>query len=165
MGRPKHLLVKDGQTWLERTAELLRPRAREVVIAGAGEVPGSLARCPRLPDAPEVQGPMAGVLSAMRWAPWASWLVAACDLPDLSAGALSWLLAGRAPGVWATLPRLTGAPGVEPLLAHYDFRARALIEKLAGRGQWRLSEIAASAKVITPPPPPELAGAWRNVNS
>jgi molybdopterin-guanine dinucleotide biosynthesis protein MobB len=165
MGRPKHLLTKDGWTWLERTVELLRPLARQVVIAGAGAVPESLALCPRLPDAPGVEGPMAGVLSAMRWAPWASWLVAACDLPDLSAGALEWLLAARAPGVWATLPRLAGAPGVEPLLAHYDFRARALIEDLAGRGQWRLSEITASPKVFSPAPPPELAGAWRNVNS
>jgi molybdopterin-guanine dinucleotide biosynthesis protein MobB len=165
MGRPKHLITTDGRTWLERTVELLRPLAAEVVIAGAGEVPASLAAAPRVPDAPGAQGPMAGVLAAMRWAPWATWLVAACDLPDLSAEALRWLLATRAPGVWATLPRLAGAAGVEPLLAHYDFRALSLIEDLAGRGRWGLAELAADPKVISPAPPPELIGAWRNVNS
>ena len=128
-------------------------------------IPKSLVECVRLPDAPGVKGPMAGILSAMRWAPRGSWLVAACDLPQLSAGALRWLLSTRAPGVWAALPRLPGAANVEPLLAHYDFRARRLLEEMAAGGNFRLNDLAADAKVISPAPPPRLARAWRNVNT
>ncbi|HUU10552.1 MAG TPA: molybdopterin-guanine dinucleotide biosynthesis protein B [Phycisphaerae bacterium] len=165
MGRPKHLIESGGRTWLERTVGLLGTVAARVVIAGDGCVPESLSAVARLADAPEAEGPMAGVLAAMRWAPDASWLVAACDLPNLSAEALGWLLATRAPGVWATLPRLPGAAGVEPLLAHYDPRARGLIERLPGEGNFRLSALARHPKVISPTPPANLAPAWTNANT
>jgi molybdopterin-guanine dinucleotide biosynthesis protein A len=119
----------------------------------------------RLPDAPGAQGPMAGILSAMRWAPHASWLVAACDLPRLCPAALQWLLSTRAPGVWATLPKLPGRSGVEPLLAHYDFRARVLLEDLLAAGDFGLHRVSESQKVITPSPDASLADAWTNVNT
>ena len=108
---------------------------------------------------------MAGILAAMRWAPWASWLVAACDLPNLSAEALEWLLATRAAGVWATVPLLAGARGVEPLLAHYDFRAGAILERLAADGRFAPSLVAEHPKVAAPTPPSHLARAWDNVNT
>ncbi len=165
MGRPKHLLEKDGRTWLERTVDLLERVTEEVAIVGKGEVPEALANHLRLPDVPEAKGPLSGILAAMRWAPGATWLVAACDLPDLGEEALRWLLETRAPGVWATLPRGEEHPDVEPLLAHYDLRARPLLEHLAAEGDFRLSHLASHAKVITPSPPPELASAWRNVNT
>ena len=165
MGRPKHLIEKDGRTWLERSVELLRPLVERVVISGAGEVPESLADCLRLPDPPGATGPLAGLLAVTRWAPRSSWLVAACDMPDLSAGALAWLLECRQPGAWATLPRLAGADKVEPLLAHYDFRARGFLERLASRDDLRPQSLAGEDKVRTPSPPSELAPAWRNVNS
>jgi molybdopterin-guanine dinucleotide biosynthesis protein A len=165
MGRPKHLIAaEDGRTWLERTVDVLRGAAAEVVIAGAGEVPPSLAACARLPDAPDAEGPMAGLLAALRWSPRAGVLACACDLPDLSAEALDWLLAQRAPGRWAVQPRLEGAPNVEPLLAYYDFRARPLLEALAREGNFRPGAIAPDARVFTPTPPAALSGAWRNVN-
>ena len=165
MGTPKHLLLDGEVTWLERTVELLRQVSAGVIISGAGDVPGPLEGYVRLPDAPDAQGPMAGLLAAMRWAPRASWLVAACDLPQLSRDALEWLLSTRAPGVWATVPRRAGSPGAEPLLAHYDFRCRAALEQLAGSGTFRLSDIAGHSKVISPQVPAHLADAWRNVNS
>jgi len=165
MGRPKHLIVERGKTWLERTVALLEQVCRRLVIAGAGEVPASLARHVRLPDVPDAEGPLSGILAAMRWAPHASWLVVACDLSDLSLEALQWLLSTRAPGVWATSPRLTGSARVEPLLAHYDFRARALLEEIAAEGDFRLHRVVARSRVITPSPPPELTLAWRNVNT
>jgi molybdopterin-guanine dinucleotide biosynthesis protein A len=104
-------------------------------------------------------------MAAMRQAPWASHLVAACDLPDLTAEAVRWLLSTRSPGVWATLPRLPGRTGVEPLLAHYDFRARTILEDLAAAGRFSPSLAAEHPKVISPEPPPALAPAWANVNT
>jgi len=165
MGRPKHLLRAGGRTWLERTAALLHRVCTTVIIAGAGGVSESLARCPRLPDAPDARGPMSGILAAMRWAPHASWLVAACDLPCLSADALDWLLSTRRPGVWAALPRLAGSPGVEPVLAHYDFRSRRLLERSCVRGNFRLNDLAEHPKVASPPVPSHLAAAWQNSNA
>jgi molybdopterin-guanine dinucleotide biosynthesis protein A len=107
---------------------------------------------------------MAGILAAMRWAPRASWLAAACDLPQLCGDALAWLLSTRAPGVWACLPRLPATCGVEPLLAHYDFRARPYLEELAARGEFSLTALSACPTTITPAPPPHLVPSWRNAN-
>ncbi len=165
MGTPKHLLLNGGKTWLERTVELLRPVCQRVVIVGTGKVPEGLADCVRLHDVPDADGPMAGLLAAMRWAPQASWLVAACDMPELSAAALDWLLSTRAPGIWATLPRLAGSGGVEPLLAHYDFRCRPLLEQQAACGNFKLSGVAIHPKVVSLTVPSSLAAAWRNVNA
>lgn len=158
MGRPKHLLATDAATWIERTVTTLRPHVEQVVLLGPGEVPAGLRDLPRLPDATDREGPVAGMLAAMRWQPLATWLFAACDLPLLSAEAVRWLLDQRVPGVWATLPRLGG--GVEPLLAHYDFRARWLLEGCRGP-----SELARQRQVATPAPPEKLVAAWRNVNT
>jgi len=165
MGRPKHLLRQGRGTWLEHTVGCLRPVAEKVVIAGAGEVPRALADAAHLPDAPGVGGPLAGILAAMRWAPWATWLVAACDMPHVSREALEWLLSTRLPGVWAALPRPAGGRGVEPLLAHYDFRALAILEDLAAEGNFSPSRAANHPKALTPTPPAALHRAWQNVNT
>jgi len=165
MGTPKHLLPRGERTWVEDIVACLARASERVVIVGAGELPDGLADAARLPDAPGVGGPMAGLLAAMRWAPEASWLVSACDLPKVSADAFNWLLSTRGPGVWATLPKLPGGEGVEPLLAHYAFRARALLEALASEGRFSPSLLAGQAKVISPTPPDRLIGAWENVNT
>jgi len=165
MGKPKHLLVETGKTWLEKIIERLKHVCQKVVIVGNGTVPGVFNGMIRLPDIPDSRGPMAGILSAMRWAPYASWLVTACDLPNLSLESLKWLLSTRRPGVWATLPRLAGSTGIEPLLAHYDFRSHMLLEKLAAQGKFRPGQIAENSKVIVESPPDHLAAAWVNINT
>lgn len=165
MGRPKHLLRGDGGTWIERTVKAIEGAVERVAIAGAGEVPDSLGDRVRLPDVADASGPMAGVLAAMRWAPGVSWLVAACDMPDLSPEALRWLLDQRRPGRWAVLPRTAPEAPVEPLLAYYDLRARPIVESLAGRGEFRLRRIVGNRGVVVAPVPAALAGAWRNVNT
>ena len=160
MGRPKHLLRSGGGTWLEQIAQAVRPFVDQLVLLGAGEVPPVLRSLARLPDAPDQRGPKAGMLSAMRWQPRVTWLFVACDLPWITGEALQWLLDTRAPGVWATLPQLTGAPGPEPLLAHYDWRARRLLEDCRAP-----AELARHPAVILPTPPATIADAWRNFNT
>jgi len=100
----------------------------------------------------------------MRWAPRASWLVAACDMPDLTGEALAWLASTRTPGKWATMPKVD-AKGVEPLLAYYNFRFRNLLEIQAAANNYRLNDLADNLKTATPSVPKELARAWRNANS
>jgi molybdopterin-guanine dinucleotide biosynthesis protein MobB len=160
MGRPKHLIRENGHAWLELTVGAVAPFVDDVIILGSARVPESLEGLTVLPDISDVEGPLAGMLSAMRWQPWASWLFVACDLPFISTQAVKWLLATRLPGVWATLPRLPAGGGVEPLFAHYDYRSRLLLEGLR-----RPADITVSPKVITPTPPEDIAVAWSNINT
>lgn len=164
MGSPKHLVRTNGTTWLAATIKVLSQACSRIAISGDGAIPPEVAGYAQLPDVPDVRGPLAGMLAAMRWAPRASWLITACDLPFLCSDALQWLLARRRPGVWAALPRLAGSPGVEPLLAYYDFRARPLLEQLATTGNFCPADITAHPNVITPEVPMHLATAWRNIN-
>lgn len=165
MGTPKHLIQQDGVSWLERTVDLLAQCTDQVVIAGAGEVPERLHRLPRVEDASGLAGPLAGILGAFRGYPHASWLVAACDLPDMRIEALRWLLACRGPGVRAILPELAGDGRMEPLLAYYDSRCREMLEVMAASGRWGLHALRREEGVITPQPPEHLRGSWRNVNT
>jgi len=160
MGQPKHLLRTGGTTWLEHIVATLQPFVRQVVLLGGGEVPPSLRALPMVPDAPGKHGPLAGMLAAMRWNPDASWLFAACDLPRISPAAVDWLTRQRGPGVQAILPRLPDAQGVEPLFALYEFRARLLLEASLAP-----SDLARLPGVMTPRPPPEIGGAWANMNT
>ncbi len=166
MGRPKHLLVRDdGQTWLDYTVAQLQQICCDVVIVGEGDLPASLRGRRCLPDPPDVDGPMAGILAALRWMPRADWLVSACDLPQLSVAALQWLLDQRAPAVWAVMPRLLDAPGLEPLLAYYSAPCIRLFEPLVTQGNFCPLPVAEHLRVLTPTVPAHLATAWHNVNA
>lgn len=165
MGQPKHLLKQGRATWLERAVAKLRPKVEQVVISGSGHIPDALADLPRVPDAPGLAGPLAGILAVMRWQPAVSWLVTACDLPDVQPESLAWLLQERRPGRRAVLPRLADDRPLEPLLAWYDFRCRPLLENLAASGSLRLNRLAEQVGVCALRPPAELHGSWRNVNT
>lgn len=165
MGQPKHLLYREDRTWIERTVALLRLCVEQVIIAGAGSLPSSCAGILRVDDIVGLEGPLTGILAAFRRYPDVSWLVAACDLPDLAAGALQWLLANRAPGVLAVLPDLAGDGRVEPLLAYYDRQCQPLLETMAATGQLRMQWLRQATGVITPQPPPALRPSWRNINT
>jgi molybdopterin-guanine dinucleotide biosynthesis protein A len=164
MGRPKHLLQRDGVTWLELIVHRLRDKVERVVLVGEGAVPPALAHLPVVSDVPGVKGPLAGVLAVFRYQPGVSWLVVACDLPYLDAAALDWLLHCRLPQVRAILPDLQGDGRVEPLLAFYDCSCGNVLEELAGDGLLKLSGLVGKPGVITPRPPAELHDSWRNLN-
>jgi molybdopterin-guanine dinucleotide biosynthesis protein MobB len=160
MGTPKHLLARDGETWLERTVSAVRGEVARTVLLGRGEVPASLRDLPVLPDAEDVRGPLSGMRAALRWAPLTSWIFVPCDLPLLSVEAVHWLVEQRRPGAWAVLPQLPGASRPEPLLACYDFRSAALLETVS-----RPSDCAGRDKVVSPIIPAALAPAWQNINT
>ncbi len=170
MGRPKHLIekqnVREKNTWLEHTVGLLQPLIGDnIALSGAGLVPESLHHLPRLPDIPEARGPLTGILAAMRWQPWVSWLLIACDMPDIGTGAVDWLLSHRRPGCWGTVPRLHEDGHVEPLLAHYDYRCGALFERLLVSGSLRIGQVARQGKIESPLIPLALRPSWHNINT
>ena len=168
MGEPKHLLkTTEGsdQTWVERVVRLVEPLVDGVVVSGRGELPQSLNEMQRVPDIPGVAGPLAGVLSAMRWQPAVSWLVIACDMPFISTEAVNWIVAGRRLGCWGRVPRFVEADYCEPLFAWYDGKAAHLLEEQLLSGNLRIGNIAAHLKIDTPRIPESLRSAWQNVNT
>ncbi len=165
MGTPKHLLHQDGCTWIERTLAILRPRVAEIVIAGAGLLPPTLAGERRVDDIPGIGGPLAGILAAFRVYPQVSWLVTACDMPDTDDAALQWLLAWRGADVRAVMPDLAADGHIEPLLAYYDHSCRPLLETMAAQGHQRMNRLREAEGVLSPQPPASLRAAWRNVNT
>jgi len=164
MGEAKQLIRCAGRTIIERTCAALEDQVDEVVLLGDGEVPAALKGLRSLPDPPSVEGPMAGLVAALRWAPHAAWVIAACDLPLLTGSGVRWLLGERRPGRWAILPR-TPSGRVDPLLAVYEPHALPLLEQLIADGTPAPRRLAGSKKVVSPTPPEELARQWRGVNT
>jgi molybdopterin-guanine dinucleotide biosynthesis protein A len=166
MGHPKHLIKgRNGLTWLENSVSLLRPFTQAIVLSGAGDVPDVLSSLTRISDVPDVQGPLTGILAAMRWHPDSCWLLIACDMPNISSEALVWLLSHRTPNSWGTVPRLKKDGFVEPLLAVYEPRAKEYLEELRSSGCLRISMVAARSKIATPVIPENLCQAWSNINT
>jgi len=165
MGEPKALLDAGGVTVLERIASAAGPLVGGLVLGGAGVVPASLAGLPCLPDVPGVQGPLGGILSALRWQPAARWLVAACDLPLLTADAVKWLLHQPRPGDDAICPRLAEDADGEPLFALYAPTARPALDRAAEAGVRSVKEALSATRVRAPLIPASLRAAWTNVNT
>ena len=166
MGHPKHLINgQNGRTWVENTVGLLRPFTKEIVLSGKGDVPGNLAALTRIADVPDVQGPLTGILAAMRWQPDSCWLLLACDMPNITTESLEWLIASRSADSYGTVPRLQEDGFVEPLLALYEPQAKEYFEELCSSGILRISMVARRSKIATPVIPHSLRGAWRNINT
>lgn len=165
MGHPKHLIRHtSGETWLERSLHTLSPFVDELFISGAGELPPALGDTPRVDDLPGVRGPLAGIGALIAERPWSSWLVLACDLPNLEASAISWLLNQRSGRYRAIIARNPFTGRSEPLLAWYDYRSGTLIDNLIASGGSRVRELVDNELTCQPRIPDELADCWRNVN-
>jgi glutamate dehydrogenase (NADP+)/cyclic pyranopterin phosphate synthase/molybdopterin-guanine dinucleotide biosynthesis protein A len=166
MGRPKHLIKgSNGLTWVENTVRLLQPFTKNIVLSGAGDVPDTLHSLKRIPDVPDVQGPLTGILAAMRWHPDSCWLLLACDMPNISPEAIEWLLSNRGLDIWGVVPRLKEDSFLEPLLAVYEPQAREYLEELYRSGCFRISVAARRSKILNPVVPELLSGAWGNINT
>jgi molybdopterin-guanine dinucleotide biosynthesis protein MobB len=165
MGTPKSLLKIKGRTLAARSFDLLGAVSEKTVLLGSGQIPKSLYPANRLPDVPNVQGPLSGMLSAFRWSPESTWIISSVDMPLMHKDAWEWLLTQRKPGAWAVLPKIRGSKGVETTGAMYEPMIFAHVESLAMEGTAKLQEIARHPKVITPLVPAALAYAWKNVNT
>ncbi len=163
MGRPKQLVEVGERTMIEHVVRSLYGEVGEVVLLGGGPVPPSLDGLSRVADADDCQGPMAGILGAMRAKPGACWVVAPCDLPLLRRAAARWLVASRRAGAWAVLPSIESF--VEPLLALYEPQARALLEEASAAKEYSLHRLASSSRVATVEPPAALRRCWFNANT
>lgn len=165
MGRDKALLPGPGGSPLaQQAAAALSSLVDELWLLGSGPVPEDLSTLPRLDDAPDVSGPLAGLLAALRHRPAATWVTCPCDLPHVDARAVRWLLDQRRPGRAAVLPRVGNGPP-EPLFALYEPAALALIEELVAAERTAPRELAGMRGVAVVPVPGALGLCWRDADT
>ena len=138
-GRPKGLLRAPGETrtLVERTRDLAREVARDVVLVGDADAYAGLG-IPAIVDARRGAGPLGGLVALLERAgagaegAGADVLALSCDLPFLDVALLRRLVA-HAPGAPAVAALADGV--LQPLVARYAARlapmARASLE--AGR--------------------------------
>ena len=166
MGSPKQLVGFGGSTLGEIAAHALSAAVGEAeahgdgdslspktAILGAGPIPDTLQCLPRVPDAPGLAGPIAGLLAAHRWAPRAAWVLAACDHPWLSGADIQWLIRQRRPGTWAILPRQADDYPC-PTLALYEPQALTVLERsllVRGADKVRIAELFNHPRTLIAP--------------
>lgn len=152
MGRDKALLPIEGALLVERTAERVRAAAGSVTLIGA---PGRYAHLglPVLPDLVEdggSGGPIYGLHTALNMT-HADWnLVVACDMPGLTAGFLSDLLATAKQLGCACLAPQTDS-GLHPLCAVYHRRASDAVEFAIQHKRFKMHDLLKSLGAVSWP--------------
>jgi molybdopterin-guanine dinucleotide biosynthesis protein A len=136
MGHDKALLDHNGQSQLAFTVHLLDEHVEQVFVSTRAEQRDETERrqYAQIIDHYEEIGPVAGILSAMDEHPQADWLVVACDLPNIDAPTIRYLLEHRIeeyPFV-AYASSHDGLP--EPLCALYLGGSEALPRAFVGAG-------------------------------
>ena len=130
MGCDKALLPFRGGALVESVARAVKLAAGSAVLVGNPRLYQHLGY-PAIPDLYPGAGPLGGILTALRHTS-ADWnLVAACDMPELSADFLRFLV-NAADGDAVVPIGPSGRP--EPLCAVYHRRSRPVLERALGRG-------------------------------
>ena len=160
MQRDKAALRYLGKSQLDRAFELASrhlPRVFVSVRAGQAADP-TRAQHPLIVDSVAGEGPIVGIRSALAAFPTAAWLVMACDLPFLSAAALSQLLRERDTAGLATAYRSVHDGLPEPLCAIWEPAAAAALAAYQETGGScpRKFLIRSAARLIEPDDPRAL---------
>ncbi|MCA9254047.1 MAG: molybdenum cofactor guanylyltransferase [Phycisphaerales bacterium] len=94
MGRDKALIDVGGETLLERTLRIAASCGIQCALVGDApfDLPTSVRRVQRVPDAANAAGPVAGLLGLMRAFPGSPVLLLACDMPNLGEALLETLV-------------------------------------------------------------------------
>ena len=163
MGEAKSVIDVGGKTMAEIAYDALKECCDEVFLLGTGPLPGALSASPRIADAPSLSGPLAGLISASRFAPNADWFIMAVDMPNITTDYIKNLIDKRRAG-----ERFIGASNpngkTEPLCAVYssqllsaidsgfdgELSIRVVLEKLGIKGDPSLYDAALLKNVNSP---------------
>ncbi len=162
MGRDKARIVHQGETLLARTARVAQEAGCGVLIVGR-ERPDDwlLPGVTFLPDAFPGQGPLGGLLTALR-ATERSVLALACDMPRLTPDVLRWLAAQERRTHGAAV---RNGEGWEPLFSIYAPSVLPIVEGQLAGGRRSLQALIAAGDFQAVTAPPEVAAALVNVNT
>jgi molybdopterin-guanine dinucleotide biosynthesis protein A len=136
MGRDKALLTRDGSTQLRRSVNLLERHVDRTFVStrpDQAEEP-ERRRFEQVVDRYSGIGPMAGILTALEQQPEVTWLVLACDLPNVDDTTIAFLLQNRSVEKPFTAFRSAYDGLPEPLCAIYRPEARAIVEAFVKEG-------------------------------
>jgi len=136
MGRDKALLQRDGQSQLGYVAALLASAVDQVFVSVRHDQQGEPERdrFSTITDRYDGIGPVAGILSAMDEHPDVDWLVVACDLPNIDAATLEYLLANRSQEQPFTAFRSNYDDLPEPLCAIYRADSHKIVREFIKDG-------------------------------
>lgn len=166
MGTDKASLIRDGETFLERTTRLAQAVSRLPPLIVGRDRPGDWRGLPAefIPDDLSGIGPIGGLRTALRHAGNLPLLVLSCDLPALTDEALVWLFEQRR-NEYGVVTR--NGEQMEPLFAIYLPASISLIDTniSAGKGSLHALIRAGEGKFQIADVPSELAPALANVNT
>lgn len=135
MGTDKGAIRWHGKEQRYHMADLLTPVCNQVMIScRPGQQASFDPHYAVLPDAVEVPGPLAGILTAFSRFPGTAWFVTACDLPLLDTATLLFLQNNRRPDVIATTFRSPHDGHPEPLITIWEPAAFPLLQDFVQRG-------------------------------
>ena len=162
MGSPKHLLEMNGLSFAARLIRAVEPCVETTHFLGRGNLPPGLSNYPQHADAPDIQGPLAGILGALH-AHHSPWLIVACDLPLLTSTACRWLLNQRQAGISVIIPRDSQGK-VQPHFSFFEAEALSLIEKAIAEGIVAPRDLVQLPSCASPMLPATLEVELTNVN-
>lgn len=136
MGSDKALLVRDGESQLSRAVSLLQRHVAEVFVSARQDQAEDRerSRYSIIVDRYDDIGPVAGILSAMEFRPDATWLVLACDLPNVDDETIATLIRAHTAESPFTAYKSSRDGLPEPLCAVFSPSARRLIDAFVMQG-------------------------------
>ena len=136
MGQDKALLVRDGKSQLAHAVALLSEVTDRVFVSARTEQQHEpeRSRFEQIVDRYDNMGPIAGILSAMDAYPDVDWLVVACDLPNIDASTLHFLIDNQVAEKPFTAFRSSYDELPEPLCAVYPAGSREIIQSFIADG-------------------------------
>ena len=136
MGSDKALLLRDGQSQLAHMVTVLSDSLDKVFVSARKDQAQDpeRGRFNLIVDRYDDMGPVAGILSALEQHSEADWLVVACDLPNIDAATLTFLLQNRASDKPFTAFRSTHDDLPEPLCAIYRSGSDTIVRQFVDDG-------------------------------
>lgn len=162
MGCDKALLPFRGGTLIEAVAAIVARSAGSATLVGRPETFGALGFAV-IPDVYPGEGPLGGILTALRHS-GADWnLITACDMPALNCGVLENLLeTAERLDADALLP--LGPAGLwEPLCAVYHRRTMEALEARFAAGVRKVSAALEAVRAV--PCPVVEVSCFQNINT
>lgn len=162
MGRPKATVGVGGRPMARRVADALVAAGclPVVAIGGDADVLGVLG-LDVIADAHPGEGPLGAIVTALRWAGGRDVVVAACDLPWLTAEVVGALLVPDVASPVVPDVVMARSGRLEPLLARWSPSALAGLERAFAAGERAVHRAAQGMRVREVAVP---SGAVRNVN-